>query len=144
MKNNPRSDIMRFVNREKPNLGLSRNLTAETKTYKGVVMKHNEPPEAAMSETMWWLYAFKDDEHLKSHHMHRQIAFLIGRNSRIRNVSIVHPSISQQHCIFQYRAVNRKIRGIEKKVVLPYILDLNSSNGTFQMKKKVEPHNTTN
>ena len=39
VKSNPSSDIMRFVNREKPNLGLSRNLSAETNTYKGVVIK---------------------------------------------------------------------------------------------------------
>ena len=139
VKKNPRSDIMRLVNREKPNLGLSGNLTAETNTYKGVVIKYNEPPEAAMSETKWRLYVFKDDEHLKPHHMHRQSAFLMGRNWRICDVSIVHPSISQQHCIFQYRAVNRKIRGVEKKIVLPYILDLNSSNGTFLNGKKIEP-----
>ena len=71
--------------------------------------------------------------------MHRQSAFLMGRNSIICDIPIHHPSISQQHCIFQYRAVNRKIRGVEKRVVLPYIFDLNSSNGTFLNGEKIKP-----
>ena len=61
VKKNPCPDIKRFVKREKPNLGLSGNLTAETNTYKGVVIKYNEPPEAAMSETLRRLYVFKDN-----------------------------------------------------------------------------------
>ena len=140
VKKNPRSEIKRFVMREKPNLGLSGNLTADTNTYKGVVIKYNEPPEASMSKTKWRLYVFRNDEHFKPLHMHRLSAFLMGRNSIICDVPILHPSISQQHCIFQYRAVNRKIRGVEKRVVLPYIFDLNSSNGTFLNGEKIEPH----
>ena len=139
VKKNPRSEIMKFAKREKPNLGLSGNLTAETNTYKGVVIKYNEPPEASMSKTKWRLYVFRNDEHFKPHHMHRLSAFLMGSNSRICDLPIHHPSISKQHCVFQYRAVNRKIRGVEKKVVLPFIYDLNSTNGTFLNGDKIKP-----
>ena len=67
---NPRSDIKRLVKREKPNLGLSGNLTADTNTYKGVVINYNEPPEASMSKTKWRLYVFRNDEYFKPLHMH--------------------------------------------------------------------------
>ena len=136
---NPRSDIKRLVKREKPNLGLSGNLTADINTYKGVVINYNEPPEASMSKTKWRLYGFRNDEYFKPIHMHRQSAFLMGSNSRICDILIQHPSISQQHCVFQYREVSRKIRGVEKKVVLPYIFDLNSTNGTFLNGDKIKP-----
>ena len=66
---------MKFAKREKPNLGLSGNLTAETNTYKGVVIKYNEPQEPSMSNTKWRFYAFKRDEHFKLLHMHRLSAF---------------------------------------------------------------------
>ena len=53
------------VEKEKANLGLSGNLTADTNTYKGVVIKYNEPPEAAMTKKKWRLYPFKGEEQLK-------------------------------------------------------------------------------
>ena len=139
VKKNPRSEIMKFAKREKPNLGLSGNLTAETNTYKGVVIKYNEPPEASMSKTKWRLYVFRNDEHFKPLHMHRLSAFLMGSDSRICDLPILHPSISKQHCVFQYMAVNRKIRGVETRVVLPFIYDLNSTNGTFLNGDKIIP-----
>ena len=139
VKKNPRSEIMKFAKREKSNLGLSGNLTAQTNTYKGVVIKYNEPQEASMSKTKWRLYVFRNDEHFKPLHMHRQSAFLMGSDSRICDIPIISPSICKQHCVFQYMAVNRKVRGVEKKVVLLFIYDLNSKNGTFLNGNKIIP-----
>jgi len=127
------------VEKEKANLGLSGNLTADTNTYKGVVIKYNEPPEAAMTKKKWRLYPFKGEEQLKILHMHRQSAYLMGKNFRICDIPIVHPSISKQHAVFQYRAVEKKIRGVMKRVVRPFIIDLNSANGTTLNGEKIQP-----
>lgn len=127
------------VEKEKANLGLSGNLTADTNTYKGVVIKYNEPPEAAMTKKKWRLYPFKGEEQLKILHMHRQSAYLMGKNYRICDIPIVHPSISKQHAVFQYRAVEKQIRGVMKRVVRPFIIDLNSANGTTLNGEKIQP-----
>lgn len=125
--------------KEKPNLGLSGLLTADTNTYKGVVIKYSEPPEARVPKRKWRLYPFKDNELLKILHMHRQSAYLLGRLPRIADIPVHHPSISKQHAVFQYRAVEKKINGVTKRVVRPYIIDLNSGNGTFINGEKIEP-----
>ena len=51
--------------KEKANLGLSGALTEDTNTYKGVVIKYNEPPEAKIPKRRWRLYPFKGTESLK-------------------------------------------------------------------------------
>ena len=53
------------VEKEKPNFGLSGQLTASTNTFRGHVIKYNEPPEARMPKKMWRLYEFKGDSLLK-------------------------------------------------------------------------------
>ena len=51
--------------KEKPNLGLSGALTEDTNTFRGVVIKYNEPPEARKPKKRWRLYPFKGTEALK-------------------------------------------------------------------------------
>ena len=53
------------VEKEKPNFGLSGALTEDTNTFKGVVIKYNEPPEARIPKRKWRLYPFKGEEALK-------------------------------------------------------------------------------
>lgn len=48
----------------KPNFGLSGKLAAETNTFRGVVLKYNEPPEARKPTKSWRLYVFKGKEQL--------------------------------------------------------------------------------
>ena len=51
-----------------------------------------------------------------------------------------HPSCSRQHAVLQYRCIPGKgADGQKIKRVLPYIIDLESSNGTFLNNKKIEP-----
>lgn len=51
---------------EKPepeaNFALSGKLAAESNTVKGVVLVHQEPPEARKPSQMWRLYGFKNGE----------------------------------------------------------------------------------
>lgn len=91
------------VEKEKPNFELSGALTEDTNTFRGVVIKYNEPPEARIPKRRWRLYPFKNDEALPVMYIHRQSAYLLGRQRRIADIPIDHPSCSKQHAVFQYR-----------------------------------------
>lgn len=89
--------------KEMPNFELSGALVEDTNTYKGVVIKYNEPPEARIPKRRWRLYPFKNDEPLPVMYIHRQSAYLLGRQRKIADIPIDHPSCSKQHAVFQYR-----------------------------------------
>lgn len=125
--------------KQKPNLGLSGALTAETNTYKGHVIKYSEPPEAKVPKKKWRLYPFKGDEALKVIYLHRQSAYMIGRLTDICEIPVEHPSCSKQHAAIQFRAVKiTKESGRDILSVRPYIIDLESSNGTYLNNSKIE------
>lgn len=65
---------------------------------------------------------------------------MIGRDRKICDMAIDHPSASKQHAALQYRLVKyEKEDGTFGKRVRPYIIDLGSSNGTFLNNNKIEP-----
>ena len=135
----------------KPNFGLSGALAKDTETgnmYKGVVLKFKEPPEARAPNTQWRLYVFKpkkkgssntsdnanDNDLVETLHVSKQSAYLLGRNADIADISLLHPSLSSQHAVLQYRAVpvpSDKIGAPPRLACQPYIIDLESTNGTF-------------
>lgn len=47
------------VEKEKPNFEPSGKLAEDTNTYRGVVIKYNEPDDAQIPKTYWRLYPFK-------------------------------------------------------------------------------------
>lgn len=127
------------VAKDEPNFELSGKLTEDTNTYKGVVIKYNEPPEARKAKKRWRLYPFKNDEALKPFHMHRQSAYLFGRDRIVADIPVDHPSCSKQHAVYQYRMVAyQKEDGRKAHRIVPYIIDLESANGTFVNNKKIE------
>ena len=136
-------------------------------------------------------------------HLHRQSAYLIGKDRKVADIPVDHPSCSRQHAAFQYRAVEKQVQKhllqdqdlrfgsvsllrfaavdnwrsyfvyhlfaiflkktcgpVDKTCVLqnvaffhdlkqlgsrtvnrvvPYIIDLESSNGTYVNNQKIEP-----
>jgi smad nuclear-interacting protein 1 len=58
-------------------------LTAETNTFRGVVLKYNEPQDAAVPKLKWRLHGFRGEEELPVIHLHRQSAFLIGKEHKV-------------------------------------------------------------
>ena len=91
------------VDKEKPNFALSGALVEDTNTFRGEVIKYNEPAEARIPKRRWRLYPFKNDEPLPVMYVHRQSAYLLGRQRKIADIPIDHPSCSKQHAVFQYR-----------------------------------------
>jgi smad nuclear-interacting protein 1 len=87
------------------------------------VLKYNEPPEARKPVLGWRLYVFKDSEQvgellcrdtsdtwvdffwfahkLELLHIHRQSAYLIGRDRLVADIAVDHPSCSKQHAAIQ-------------------------------------------
>ncbi|XP_074539804.1 smad nuclear-interacting protein 1 [Halichoeres trimaculatus] len=125
--------------KEQPNFGLSGALTEDTNTFRGVVIKYNEPPEARIPKRRWRLYPFKNDEPLPVMYIHRQSAYLLGRQRKIADIPIDHPSCSKQHAVFQYRLVEfTRGDGTSGRRVRPYIIDLGSGNGTYLNNQRIE------
>ncbi|KAG0168273.1 hypothetical protein DFQ28_005129 [Apophysomyces sp. BC1034] len=120
------------IKKEEPNFGLSGKLAAETNTYKGVELKYNEPPEAAKPKQKWRLYVFKGSEQIELLHLHRQSSFLVGRDRVVVDIPVDHPSCSKQHAVVQFRRVTEESDiGLPREVIKPFVIDLDSTNGTF-------------
>ena len=88
----------------------------------GVVRKHAEPADSQMPKDQWRLYVFQGEEAVKVLHLHRQSSFLFGRDETIADVLLAHPSCSKEHAVVQFRLRDGKVK--------PYIMDLESTNGT--------------
>lgn len=126
--------------KQKPTFALSGKLAEDTNTFNGVVIKYNQPPEAKTPKRKWRLYPFKGDESLPFIPIHNQSAFLLGRDRKVADIPIDHPSCSSQHAVIQFRAVTfERDDGSKGKRTRPYIIDLESSNGTFLNSKRLEP-----
>lgn len=120
------------VEPEKPNFSNSGLLAKETNTVKGVVVKYNEPAEARKPTKNWRLYVFKGTEQIDLIHIYRQSCYLIGRDEVVTDIPIAHPSCSKQHAAIQYRQMTeRNEYGDEATTIKPFIIDLESTNGTF-------------
>lgn len=127
------------VEKEKPNFELSGKLTEDTNTYRGVVIKYNEPAEARKPKRRWRLYGFKGEESLPMLPLHRQSAFLFGRDRRVADIPVDHPSCSKQHAVLQYRLKEHtRADGSLGRSVRPYIIDLGSANGTFVNNERID------
>ena len=130
----------------KPNFGLSGALAKDMQTgnvYKGVQLKFKEPPEARCpANTQWRFYVFKKGQEgvLETLHISKQSAYLIGRNADIADIPMLHPSLSSQHAVLQYRAMPIQGKGGERVLSCqPYIMDLESTNGTFLNGIQIDP-----
>lgn len=70
-------------------------------------------------------YPFKGDKALPILYIHRQSAFLIGRDKKVVDIALEHPSISKQHAALQYRATPfTRPDGTQGRRVRPYVIDL--------------------
>ena len=121
-------------------MSLSGNLLKDTNTVNGVVVRYAEPTDARKPKTKWRLYVFKGNEELPILYVHRQSSYLLGRDRKVADIPLDHPSCSKQHAVLQYRLVtHQREDGTTGRTVKPYCLDLNSANGTFINNQKIEP-----
>merc|ERR1711974_31092 len=106
----------------------------------GIVVRYSQPEEARKPKTKWRLYVFKGNEELPILYVHRQSAYLLGRDRKVADIPLDHPSCSKQHSVLQYRwiPVTREDGSMANRVKL-YVMDLISANGTFVNNQKIEP-----
>jgi len=122
---------------EAPNFEVSGNLgKAERTAAGGTELKFDEPEDARKPAVRWRLYLFKNGEPMLQedggfYKIHRQSAYLFGRDRGLADIPTDHPSCSKQHAVLQYRKVGNK-------PTRPYIMDLDSVNGTFINGERIE------
>lgn len=125
--------------KEEPNFETTGKLAEDTNTFNGVVIKYSEPAEARKPKRRWRLYPFKGEKQLPVLHIHRQSGYLLGRDRKVADIPIDHPSCSKQHAALQYRLISAKKDGRHVRCIRPYIIDLESANGTYVNNQKIEP-----
>ncbi|XP_050428472.1 smad nuclear interacting protein 1 isoform X2 [Adelges cooleyi] len=125
--------------KEEPNFGTTGKLAEDTNTFNGVVIKYSEPAEARKPKRRWRLYPFKGEKQLPVLHIHRQSGYLLGRDRKVADIPIDHPSCSKQHAALQYRLVSAKKDGRHIRCIRPYIIDLESANGTYVNNNRIDP-----
>ena len=126
------------VEKQKPNFAPTGKLAAEANTVKqgtgpAVILKYHEPPEARKppASAEWRMYVFKGSEILDTIPLSIQSAWLFGREAAVVDYLVEHPSASKQHAVLQFRYVEKTNEfGDRRGKVRPYVIDLESANGT--------------
>ena len=130
--------------KQKPNYKPTGLLAKEANTVVGTttVLKYHEPPEARKPpvKEQWRMYVFKKQDLLDTIHLSHRSAWLAGRDQNVTDLLLDHPSISKQHAVFQFRHIATTNEfGDKQNKVKPYLIDLESANGTKLNSKAVEP-----
>ncbi|KAI7532564.1 hypothetical protein KC331_g13522 [Hortaea werneckii] len=129
--------------KQKPNYKPTGLLAKEANTVAGTakVLKYHEPPEARKPppKEQWRLYVFKKKDLTDTIHLHERSVWLVGRDQSITDLYVEHPSISKQHAVVQFRYLTSTNEyGDKISRVKPYLIDLDSANGTKLNGGKVE------
>ena len=129
--------------KQKPNYSTTGLLAREINAVSGtdIVLKYNEPPDARKppSSQDWRLYIFKHSSLLQTIILRTRTCWLIGREIAVADIPVEHPSCSKQHAVIQFRhraTINEF--GDKDAKVRPYLIDLESSNGTLLNGEKIE------
>ncbi|KAG4303954.1 hypothetical protein PORY_002607 [Pneumocystis oryctolagi] len=121
---------------EKPNFKLSGKLAAESNNINEIPLKYHEPTEAHKPDKLWQLYVFKNDKQIDIFDIYQKSSYLFGRDRMVVDIPIDHPSCSKQHAVIQFRQIKSK-NTISRKYIKPYIIDLESTNGTFLNNERI-------
>ena len=85
------------------------------------------------------MYVFKGKDLVDTIHLHQKSAWLIGRDEKVTDLHLEHPTISKQHAVIQFRhRTTTNEYGDKSSKVRPYLIDLDSTKGTTLNGKKVE------
>jgi len=121
-----------------PNYETTGKLAEASNSVNGVALKWSEPSDAMKPTKRWRLYVFKGKEALEPYHIHRQSAYLLGRERRVCDIPLDHPSCSSQHAVLQFRLTTKASADKATKLVRPYVMDLGSTNGTYVNGERIE------
>ncbi|KAF4807017.1 Smad nuclear-interacting protein 1 [Colletotrichum siamense] len=131
--------------KEKPNLRTTGVLAAASNSVQqadgtSIVLKYHEPAEARKPpvKDQWKLFVFKGNDIVDTIDLNLRSCWLIGREAAVVDMMAEHPSISKQHAVIQFRHVEKRNEfGDRIGKVKPYLIDLESANGTVLNGDKV-------
>ncbi|CAD2103642.1 fork head domain protein, putative [Plasmodium vinckei lentum] len=111
-------------------------LLAQSKDYKnGVELKYTESIDSEMPDKKWRLYVFLNTATEEPHEIlriHEKPYYLIGKDELVADILLRNMSISKQHAVIQFKKHDNK--------VLPFLIDLNSTNGSYLNNEKIDPN----
>ena len=132
------------IEKEKPNFEpsgiLLKDLEYEyNKTMNNkIIINYNPPSDSIIpnENEIWFLFKFSEDknEAEETYKLIEKEFFLIGKDPRICDIRIKQKNISRQHAVIQFR----KIKKEKEWEILPYLIDLNSTNGTYLNGDKID------
>jgi smad nuclear-interacting protein 1 len=145
--------------KEKPNFGATGLLAREANTVAGrdgadVVLRYHEPADArappAGAANDWRMYVFRGEDVRDERRLAERSCWLLGTERAVVDVPVEHPSASGQHAVVQFRAPARSAEAVDglaveaaaagrKERVRPYLIDLESKNGTVLNGERIEP-----
>jgi smad nuclear-interacting protein 1 len=132
--------------KQKPNLAPTGLLAAASNSVAQadgteIVLKYHEPAEARKppAKDVWKLFVFKGADIVETIELSRRSCWLIGRELAVVDMAAEHPSISKQHAVIQFRYIEKRNEyGDKLGKVRPYLIDLNSANGTMLNKDPIQ------
>ncbi|QIX00145.1 hypothetical protein AMS68_005662 [Peltaster fructicola] len=129
--------------KQKPNYKPTGLLAKEANTVAGTttVLKYHEPSDArkASPSQQWRMYVFKGKDLIDTVHLFQRSCWLIGRDQHVTDLFLEHGSISKQHAVIQFRFSSTTTEyGDKINRVKPYLIDLESANGTQLNDNRIE------
>lgn len=131
--------------KQKPNFAPSGLLAAASNSVTqadgtSIALKYHEPPEARKppAKDEWKLFIFKGPEIMDTIELSMRSCWLVGREVAVVDMPAEHPSVSKQHAVIQFRYIEKKNEfGDKLGRVRPYLIDLDSANGTMLNKEEI-------
>lgn len=131
--------------KEQCNFGTSGFLAAASNSVEqadgtSVTLKYHEPAEARKPSPrdVWKLFVFKGDDVVDTIELGGRSCWLVGRDQTVVDLRAEHPSISKQHAVLQFRYTEKRNEyGDKTGKVKPYVIDLESINGTTLNGEKI-------
>lgn len=131
--------------KEKPNYGTTGVLAAASNSVaqadgSSITLKYHEPAEARKPSPrdQWRLFVFKGGDIVDTIDLGARSCWLVGREMAVVDLPAEHPSISKQHAVIQFRYTEKRNEfGDKIGKVKPYLIDLESANGTVLNDEKV-------
>lgn len=108
----------------------------EDEKVRGSSIKYSEPQDAAQPKKSWRLYVFNGDECIDTQYIDTFSFYTIGRDTSSVDIATDHPSCSKHHAVIQHR---KRPTEDQPDAVKPYIIDLESTNGTELNGETIEP-----
>ncbi|KAK7433393.1 hypothetical protein QQZ08_000333 [Neonectria magnoliae] len=131
--------------KEKPNFGTTGVLAAASNSVaqmdgSTIALKYHEPAEARKPSPrdQWKLFVFKGGDVADTIDLSARSCWLVGREATVVDLPAEHPSISKQHAVIQFRYTEKRNEfGDKIGKVKPYLIDLESANGTVLNDDKI-------